>query len=129
HRARLQAVARLAVLPFVPQARDREHRRSIAGSEIPGLLALRCVLPLVVARHGHEAAFLFEWLAEERFCRHRFDAGVEGSKTQFLEWLAPPEGHQAPTHLYQFALVVMLDNRIRWIGWAGVESRLKIRNR
>src|SRR6476659_6546434 len=70
HRTRLQALTRFAVLPFIPKARDREYRRSITRCEIPGLLALRCVLPLVIARHGHETTLSLERLAEERLGRH-----------------------------------------------------------
>src|ERR1700738_1771553 len=85
HRTRLQALTRFAVLPFIPKARDREHRRSVTRCEIPGLLALRRVLPLVIARYGHEATLLPERFTEERLGRHGLDAGVEGRKTQLLE--------------------------------------------
>src|SRR5262249_8100901 len=64
HRTRLQALTRLAIPPFIPKPRDRQHRRSITRCEIPGLLASRRVLPLVIARYGHEAALAPERLTE-----------------------------------------------------------------
>src|SRR6266853_1762130 len=112
HRTRLQAVTRFAALPFIPKARDREHRRSVTSREIPGLLALRRVLPLVIARYGHEATLVLERFTEERLGRHSLDAGIEGRKTQLLERLAPPERHQTPSHLDERALAFMLDNRV-----------------
>src|SRR6266853_1187799 len=87
HRTRLQALTRFAVLPFIPKARDREHGRSVTRCEIPGLLALRRALPLVIARDGHEATLILEWFTEERLGRHGLDAGIEGRETQLLERL------------------------------------------
>src|SRR5215831_16649487 len=78
HRTRLKALTRFAVLPFIPEARDREHRRSIARCEIPGLLAVRRILPLVIARYGHEATLVLERLTEERLGRYGLDAGIKG---------------------------------------------------
>src|SRR6516162_5824881 len=65
HGTRFHALTRLAVLPFIPEARDREHRRPVTRCEVPGLLALRRVLPLVIARNGHEATLALERLTEE----------------------------------------------------------------
>src|SRR6516164_3233645 len=48
-----------------PEARDREHRRPVTRREIPRLLALRRVLPLVIARYGHETTLALERLTEE----------------------------------------------------------------
>src|SRR6478672_7142130 len=129
HRTRLQALTRVAVLPLIPKARDREDRRSITRCEIPGLLALRCVLPLVIARHGHEAALVLERFTKERLRRYRLDARIEGREPQFLERLAPPERHQTPSHLDELALAFMVDNRVRRISRTGIKARLKIWNR
>src|ERR1700737_4231222 len=129
HRTRLlQALTRFAVLPFIPKARDREHGRSVTRCEIPGLLALRRVLPLVIARDGHEATLILERFTEERLGRHGLDAGIEGRETHLLERLVPPERHQTPSHLDELALAVTLDNRVRRIGWTGVKARLKVWN-
>src|SRR6516164_7356026 len=124
HRTRLQALTRFAVLPFVPQTRDREHWRPVTCCEIPGLLALRRVLPLVIARYRHEATLALERLAEERLGRHGLDAGIEGRGTQLLERLAPPERHQTPSHFNELALAFRLNNRVCQIGGTGIETRL-----
>src|ERR1700730_9729147 len=105
-------------------ARDREYRRSIARCEIPGLLALRCVLPLVIARYGHEATLVLERFTEERLGCHGLDAGIEGRETQLLERLAPPERHQTPSHLDELALAVMDNNRVGRIRRTGVTTRV-----
>ena len=57
---------------------DCQHRRAVAGSEVPGLLAAGRVLPFVIARHRHEAALRLERLAKERLGRHRLDFRIEG---------------------------------------------------
>src|SRR6516164_5212742 len=94
HGTRFQALIRCAVLPFIPEARDREYRRPVTRCEIPGLLALRRVLPLVIARYGHETTLALERFTEERLGGHGLDAGIEGREAQLLERLAPPERHQ-----------------------------------
>jgi hypothetical protein len=49
HRAGLETITDFPIPPLVPQTRDRKQRRTVTRGKIPGLLAIRSVLPLVVA--------------------------------------------------------------------------------
>ena len=115
-----------AIAPFVPQAGGRQGRRAVACREIPRLLAVRRVLPLVVARHRDQTSRALERVAKERLCFDRLGARVERRRLQFLDRFRPPPRHQAPAHAHEVALAVLLGHHVDWIRGADVVARREI---
>lgn len=74
HGARNEFFAARTVAPHVPKTGDRRGRRAVVRREVPGLLAARRVLPLVISRYRNEAPIALERLAKERLVPDRLGA-------------------------------------------------------
>src|SRR4029077_2067308 len=129
HRAGFKRLTGPSIRPFVPEARDRERRRSITRREVPRLLSARRVLPFVVAGDGDKAALTLKCLAEKWLGSDRFRSRVKRGELQFLERLAPPRRHKTPTSTHQLPLAVLSHYRVDRGGGADIEAGLEIMRR
>ena len=116
-----------------PLARSRHssHKPAVvrAGEpsrgEIPGLFAVRRVLPLVVTRRGDQASRALKRVAKEWLGFDRLHSRIECRHLHVLDGLAQPARHQAPAHGHELALAVGGDDHIDGICGADVVAGLR----
>ena len=78
HGAGFKWLASLWNLPLVPKPGDCECRGTVPCRKIPGLFAVRSILPFEIAGHRNETTCSFESISEERLGGHCFRPGVKG---------------------------------------------------
>jgi hypothetical protein len=90
HCARSDGLICLSISPFIPEARNGD-RRAVASREIVRLLAVRRIVPLVVARRGDQAARV-QGLTERWLLCDRLERALKVASFISLSGLVHQEG-------------------------------------